>query len=316
MNFARGAAGDGPKTIGSLARASRVDGISVLLLILLLACMLGLTQQALEVQSAARAYVAGEGMWSKAEKDAVFHLARYAATGEEKSFREYERVIAVPLSDRVARLELLKPDPDPAVVRRGFEGGGVHPADVERMARLFRRFRGVTFMARAIDIWARGDAEIEELVRTADELRGATTARLPERQAQALLALEATNRRVTLLEDRFSSTLGEAAEAGQKLVVVALLLASLLLATGPSSCRAGCGAACAHQEQLRGGAASMPPFSTPRWTAWSPSITRAASSSSIAPQRGCSASPERRRSAGTWASSACRRRSERRIGWG
>jgi hypothetical protein len=34
----------------------------------------------MEVLSAARAYVAGEGLWSKAQRDAVYSLTLYAQT--------------------------------------------------------------------------------------------------------------------------------------------------------------------------------------------------------------------------------------------
>jgi hypothetical protein len=40
--------------------------------------------------SAVRAYVAGEGFWSKSQKDAVSHLRRYAASGSEA---DYQRAV-------------------------------------------------------------------------------------------------------------------------------------------------------------------------------------------------------------------------------
>ena len=35
----------------------------------------------LSILSSLRAYVGGEGLWSKAQKDAVFHLYRYGVSG-------------------------------------------------------------------------------------------------------------------------------------------------------------------------------------------------------------------------------------------
>ena len=62
--------------------------------------------------SAARAYVGAESLWSKAEKEAVSALNRYAATHSERDFRLYLLAIAVPLGDRRAREELEKPEPE------------------------------------------------------------------------------------------------------------------------------------------------------------------------------------------------------------
>jgi len=46
----------------------------------ILLVMLVLSIVCMEILSAARAYVGGEGLWSKAQKDAVTHLTRYART--------------------------------------------------------------------------------------------------------------------------------------------------------------------------------------------------------------------------------------------
>jgi len=52
---------------------------------------------------------------------------------------------------------LERPKPNMAVVQRGFAQGRNSPEDVESMARLFRQFRHVSYMARAIAIWTEGD---------------------------------------------------------------------------------------------------------------------------------------------------------------
>ena len=76
------------------------------------------TQIGLEVLSGMRAYVGGEALWSKAQKDAVHSLHRYAETRDEAPYRAYMSSIQVPLGDRAARDEMAKPDFDFEVVRR------------------------------------------------------------------------------------------------------------------------------------------------------------------------------------------------------
>src|SRR5438309_11262800 len=135
-------------------------GLIVLLFVLIVACLLVLANAQMEVLSAVRAYVGGEGLWSKGEKDAVHYLARYAETRDERDYRRYLDAIAVPLGDKQARLELEKPSPTLGVVQHGFIQGRNHPDDIGRMAMLFRRFRHVSYIAKAIAIWTAGDRYI------------------------------------------------------------------------------------------------------------------------------------------------------------
>ena len=61
--------------------------------------------------SSTRALVEAEGLWSKAEKDAVYSLTKYGYSHNEKDYQEYLKLLAVPMGDRKARLGLLNPAP-------------------------------------------------------------------------------------------------------------------------------------------------------------------------------------------------------------
>jgi hypothetical protein len=123
-----------------------------------------------DILSGVRAYVGGEGLWSKAQKGAVLSLMRYAEAHHESDYQEYLDDIAVPEGDKLARLELEHPKADMDVVRRGFVQGRNSPDDVESMARLFRRFRHVGYMAQAIAIWTEGDEYVDRLRELAADL--------------------------------------------------------------------------------------------------------------------------------------------------
>lgn len=82
----------------------------------------------------------GEGLWAKAQKNAVYHLVRYRALGNEADFTAFQDALAVPLGDHQARLELAQPDPDLDLVAQAFVAGRNHPEDAPGMARLFYRF--------------------------------------------------------------------------------------------------------------------------------------------------------------------------------
>ena len=54
----------------------------------------------LEVLSSVRAYIAGEGLWTKGQKDAIYFLNLYAETGEPQFYDRYNVAVSVPLADR------------------------------------------------------------------------------------------------------------------------------------------------------------------------------------------------------------------------
>jgi hypothetical protein len=198
-------------------------------------CLLLLVRMQIEIMAGVRAYVGGEGLWSKAQKDAVLSLRQFAASGNLRDWRQYRQAIAVPLGDRVARLELEKDHPNPAVVHRGFVAGRNHPDDVGRMAMLFRRFGRVSYMADAIRIWTQADHLVTKLSRYGHTLRAVRLAR-PERRENVeriLLRITVLNARITPLEDAFSRTLGEGArQLGYMLFLGMLVAAALLLSVG------------------------------------------------------------------------------------
>ena len=184
-----------------------------------------------DILSSVRAYVGSESLWSKAQKDAVYYLNSFARTGAPADYRRYEEAIAVPLGDRVAREELERANPDLEVARHGFLVGKNHPGDIDGMIRLFRRFRNVVYIDRAIAIWADADGVISELVAAASELRRAVLAHSdePARIQPLLTEIDELNRRLTPLENAFSSTLGEASRVAQQVLMVVTMLAAVSL---------------------------------------------------------------------------------------
>src|SRR4029077_4785185 len=126
--------------------------------------------------------------------------------------------------------ELEKPQPALQIVRRGFIDGGNHPDDIPGMIRLFRWFRHVDFLDRAIATWAEGDRLVAELKDSADKLHVLAPSESDAEASRALTArIEAIDEQLTPLEVRFSNTLGEASRKTQQLLVIAVTAASALL---------------------------------------------------------------------------------------
>src|SRR5580692_12810568 len=75
-------------------------------LIVIAGLMLSLCVASLSTLSSIRAFVNGEGLWSKAERQSIAELRTFAAGGSQADYRRFRDELAVPLGDRVARLEL------------------------------------------------------------------------------------------------------------------------------------------------------------------------------------------------------------------
>ena len=189
------------------------------------ALLVGLSAFSLDILSATRAYVEGESLWSKGQKEAVFHFNRYTYVRDEAEYQKYLKAIAVPLGDRKARLELDKPVPDINVARQGFLEGRNHPEDIGGMIRLFRNFRNISFMRLPISIWAEGDMLIAELIIEADMMHAAIASGNPSAASlrPILERINLINARLTPLEDAFSYNLGEASRKIRYLLWYAML---------------------------------------------------------------------------------------------
>lgn len=198
--------------------------------------LLLVTLASMDILSSARAFVGGESLWTKGQKTATAHLRNYIETGDERYHARFNAALAVPLGDRNARLELDQPKPDLERVRAGFMQGGNDPEDIAGMIRLYRNFRGVGFMAQAIEAWSEGDELIAALVAQADEIHdtlraGPITA--PQRR-ELIDRLEASDERLSMLEQRFSARLGEASRMTKAILQWATIALALLLAAAGS----------------------------------------------------------------------------------
>jgi diguanylate cyclase (GGDEF)-like protein len=175
-------------------------------------CLLILANFSFGLLSSVRAYVGGESLWSKAQKDAVYHLQKYAASRAPDELRKFRAAIAVPLGDHEARVEMEKPNPDFKKVRQGFVRGGNHPDDIDGMFKLYRRFEWVSFMQRALRAWDAGDRYIVRLDEAATLLQREIESPSPSAEkVQSILAeIFVINENLAPIESQFVDALSEA----------------------------------------------------------------------------------------------------------
>ena len=191
-------------------------------------CLLVLANFSFGLLSSTRAYVGGESLWSKAQKDAVFHLQKFAGSHDPEDLRQFRAGIAIPLGDHDARVEMNKPKPDFEMVRQGFLRGGNHPDDIEGMVDLYRRFEWVSFMQRAIHAWEAGDLYIAKLdeAGTLLQLEIASPTPSPEKIKSTLADISRINDNLTLIENQFVGAMSDASRSTYQLLQGIMLAAT------------------------------------------------------------------------------------------
>ncbi|MDR6956326.1 diguanylate cyclase (GGDEF)-like protein/PAS domain S-box-containing protein [Pseudomonas brassicacearum] len=184
----------------------------------------------LYVLSAVRGYVAGESLWSKGQKDAIYYLNLYADSRDEVIFRKYQQAIAVPEGGHELRVALDREPPDLDAARAGILKGGNHPDDVSSLIWLYLNFRHFSYLEEAIDLWTVGDGYLIELDNVARQMHDSITAgQASESDIRGWKAqIFAINDSVTPAAKAFSDALGE----GSRFILRLLLVTNFATALG------------------------------------------------------------------------------------
>lgn len=186
----------------------------------------------MRIMSATRAYVNGEGLWSKAQKEAVISLIKYTTSSDESEYRNFLLYLQVPTGDMQARLELEKTNPNLALVRPGFIQGVNNPSDVNDLIFMYRQFRHVSYMDAVIQIWAQGDQKNEELMHVAEQIHTIVLSHSAKRAlllAPLVTSVYSLDNQLTVLENSFSATLGEGARRIRDILFLITIVLTLML---------------------------------------------------------------------------------------
>ncbi len=179
----------------------------------------------LYVLSAVRGYVAGESLWSKGQKDAIYYLNLYADSGDEAIFRKYQHAISVPQGGHELRVALDHQPPNIEAARVAILKGGNHPEDVSSLIWLYLNFRHFSYLEKAINLWTVGDAYLVQLDDVARDTAGPASGADVQRWKEQIFAI---NDGVTPAAKAFSDALGE----GSRVILRLLLLTNLATALG------------------------------------------------------------------------------------
>jgi len=178
--------------------------------------------------SGLRAYVGGEGLWAKGQKEATNKLIQYVYTGEDSRYESFVDSLKIPLGDKAARLSMDKSDPV-EIITQGFVVGGNHPDDIPIMIFLYKYFRSLHFIEKAIEEWKTGDRLIGELVKLGEKVnRKLNTNNLDEAQKLNILnAIDDLQKGLDEAENLFSENMSAAARWVANFLFVIMLLFTL-----------------------------------------------------------------------------------------
>lgn len=181
--------------------------------------------------SAVRAYVSGESIWSKSQKESVYHLNTYAKTHADADYQKFLQAIDVPLNDKIARIELQKGRPNLKAAAAALIKAKNNPDDVPGMVRLFLFFHQTSLMKPAIQYWTLGDQMIEQMLGHAQSIHQHIRAGHGSANTIAphIVQVNKINFQLTPLENAFSNSLGQASRKAQLLIAWVMCAVTLVL---------------------------------------------------------------------------------------
>lgn len=213
-------------TLKSHYHLQRIWIFALLVVILMLSA-----SSSLYLLSAVRGFVNGESLWSKAQKDAIYSLSRYADEGKSTDLANYETALLVPRGDTAARNALYNTPLRLDVARQGMEQGKNHPDDINSLIWLLRTFRYFDWVKEPVAYWSMGDQYLDQLDALAAEMKQSYEAGTvnPQIISTWKREIDLINQGVSALTRAFSDSLGQSSRAIVKVLLALNSSLALLL---------------------------------------------------------------------------------------
>lgn len=219
-------------SIGTVIKINHMNKKNLLLPFIFLSCVLliAINCYTIRILSDVRAYIYGESEYSKGQKDASLFLTAYIDLQDEHYWGEFNRAIAIPRGDKLARTALVSGRPD-SIIANGFLAGNNHPEDVPGLIWLFRKFQHTFFMKDAIRLWGEADELIDQLQALGNNMHTAMAIR-PLTQAEKERSVRTINAVSVVLSKKqhaFSEVLGKTSRDINRYLLIANITCILVI---------------------------------------------------------------------------------------
>ena len=188
-----------------------------------------------KTMSGVRAYITGEGLWSKAQKKATQQLLSYAFTQDDTEYRQFNETLELHSNFASARVAMTAEEPNYDAAKEGFSVSRLDQQDVDLMVWLGTSFNDISYLQEAFGIWRMGDQQIGKLDSLAGDLhRDISSGNLTNSEQNAYIAeIRAIDQKLTKLENAFTSTLSSGAQWVRKVIFWLIVgLGLMLIAIG------------------------------------------------------------------------------------
>jgi len=181
--------------------------------------------------SATRAYVTGEGQWTKAQKEATHQLILYSIHQDTSYYNNFQQQLKLHHNFTEARETLLSKNPDISLATRNFATSDLHTDDIELIIWLTLNFKEFTQFKKALTIWEEGDSYISKLDSLGYQIHQTVQDEEMDQsqQLQYLSKISSLDNTLTNLETRFSSVMGATARWVQTTVFWTIITVGALL---------------------------------------------------------------------------------------
>ena len=197
--------------------------------------LIGLNYFSIRILSAVRAFANVESEYSKGQKEATRALISYLDSANSAYYKLFEREIAVPIGDSIARIGLQK-DYEKPVIIEAFLQGRNQSSDINDMIWLYKNFKEISYFEKVVEQWTIADRYISQLHLIGKSIRkeNVLNTLTPVSRAGYLNRIEDLNRNLSQHQHDFSSILSEAFRAitGLLLYLNIVLILVILSSTG------------------------------------------------------------------------------------
>lgn len=188
----------------------------------------------LNTLSSVRAYVSGDALWAKAEKNAIYQLHKYGHLKDEASYEKFVEYMKVPIGDKNARLEIEKENPDMNIVYQSALQGLNKKEDIKGMIKLYKRFHLRPFVKNTLVVWRRQDTGLSQLTFVGKQLHAEIQSKNPSPIViyRLLKKAEAIDEELSILNLQFASNLNNGAIWLENMILKLLFVVAFIIVIG------------------------------------------------------------------------------------